>query len=280
MRMTEWLLEVLGRFLSKPAAKAQHIYMSDYDRMINEIHPADVLLVEGHNRISKIIKRFTFSPWTHAALYIGRLRDIEDPMVRQVVKQYYPEAGNKPLMIESKVGCGTFVSSVSVFQKLHMRICRPVGLSNADGQKVIAYAVSHLGKAYNVRQILDLGRFLLASRFIPSHWRSSLFQYQPQQATQEICSTLIAQAFISVDFPVLPRIREDRYKNFELVRRNPKLFIPSDFDYSPFFAIIKYPIFPISSRNACHDLPWSQDNSISHDELGVHPDQPEKQAPD
>ena len=76
---------------------------------------------------------------------------------------------------------------------------------------------------------------------------------------------MIASAFTSIKFPILPLIREDKNHQLEMIHRNPRLFTPSDFDYSPYFSIIKYPIFPLSGHGPYRDLPWHE-GLISHDE--------------
>ncbi len=43
------------------------------------IEPGDVLLVEGNNRISGIIKYLTQSTWSHAALYVGPIDGARKP---------------------------------------------------------------------------------------------------------------------------------------------------------------------------------------------------------
>ena len=55
--------------------------------------------------------------------------------------------------------------------------------------------------------------------------------------TRAICSTLIAQTFQSVGYPVLPQrvAGEDEAYTF----RHHSLFTPRDFDLSPYFATIK-----------------------------------------
>ena len=94
-----------------------------------------------------------------------------------------------------------------------MRICRPDGIAREDNQKVLSYAIRQLGMPYNVRQILDLARLLFPWSILPRRWRSSLFVYNAGDATQQICSTLIAEAFASVKFPILPVIkRKDKNK--------------------------------------------------------------------
>ena len=61
---------------------------------------------------------------------------------------------------------------------------------------------------------------------------------------------------------ILPLIRRDESDAVELYRRNPKLCVPSDFDYSPYFEIIKYPFFDFSDHSSYRLLPWSQASPI------------------
>ncbi len=65
--------------------------------------------------------------------------------------------------------------------------------------------------------------------------------------TRAICSTMIAQAFQAIPYPILPHIervassrRGGRRRFREILRlRHYSLFTPRDFDISPFFAIVK-----------------------------------------
>jgi hypothetical protein len=231
----------------------------DFDKLSYEIRPADVLLVEGRSRISDFTKSFTQSPWSHAVLYIGRLHDIDHPILRQKIKDFYKGEPTEQLVIESLLGCGTIVSPLAKYKMEHIRICRPNGISKADAQNVIAYAVERLGYQYDVRQILDLGRFFLPWKFFPRNWRSSLFA-ENSTSTRQICSTLIAEAFRSVQFPILPIIKQSPDQNIQMTPGNSRLYTPKDFDYSPFFQIIKYPIFTLSENALYHHLPWEDNN--------------------
>src|SRR6202521_5551928 len=61
-------------------------------------------------------------------------------------------------------------------------------------------------------------------------------------ATKAICSTLIAQAFETVRYPILPKIEliQSRSMRREILHiRHHSLYTPRDFDISPYFAIIK-----------------------------------------
>ncbi len=233
------------------------IPLCDFDRLLYEIRPSDVLLVEGRTRISEFTKSVTQSPWSHAVLYIGRLHEIEHPILRQKIKDFYNGEPTEQLVIESLLGSGTIVSPLTRYEKEHIRICRPKGIARSDAQKVIAYAINQLGYEYDVRQILDLWRFFLPWKIFPRRWRSSLFK-ENNRSTRQICSSLIAEAFQEIHFPILPIIKYNADKDMQLNPKNSKLYTPKDFDYSPFFEIIKYPIFELNESALYHQLPWEK----------------------
>lgn len=252
--LAKWIIEKFSLWLKKEEPPA-HGYLTDFDRISYELRPADVILIEGRRRVSRIIRRITFSPWTHAALYIGRLHDIADDELRQKIADACQCSHSQQLIIESELGQGTVIAPLEKYNQDHVRICRPSGLSRHDAQKVIAFTADHLGVKYSVRHVFDLLRFLFPWALFPRRWRSSLFEHNALKPTEEICSSLIAEAFTSVKFPILPFIKKDN-KGIELIQRNPRLYVPSDFDYSPYFAIIKYPIFPLNEMTSYHNLPW------------------------
>lgn len=248
--------------------------LSDYDRIRYELRPCDVLLVDGRSRVSDAIKAISQSPWSHAALYLGRLHDIEDSQVRAKVAEQVGESSEDQLLIESELGLGTVVRPLSVYADDHLRICRPKGLVMQDSQKIIAHAVSHLGKPYDIRHILDLARFLLPWSVLPRRWRSSLFSRRAAEATKTVCSTMIAEVFDAVDFPILPLVKRAESGRVTLYRRNPKLCTPSDFDYSPYFEIIKYPFWDITHHTGHRLSPMAQQGpGINHatDSTGLEP---------
>src|SRR5713226_4249862 len=68
---------VLARYLEKPVAGYEPFTPSDPHALRAALKPADVLLVEGNNNISGVIKYLTQSTWSHAALYVGQIGDRE-----------------------------------------------------------------------------------------------------------------------------------------------------------------------------------------------------------
>jgi hypothetical protein len=267
--MTNWIRAALVSWLKhkKPLPQAP---LSDFERIRHEIKACDVLLIEGRSRVSEVIKLITQSNWSHAVLYIGRLHDIENPQLRERLGKYYNGNADKQLIIESELGLGTVVRVLTSYEREHIRICRPRGLGYTDSQKVMAYAIGRLGTTYNVRQIFDLGRFMFPWAILPRRWRSTLFSANPGESTQTVCSTMIAECFGSIQFPILPLVKRVEGDKVQLFIRNPKLCTPSHFDYSPYFDIIKYPFLDFQLHADQRLLPWQGSARLSAEEKGIY----------
>lgn len=233
------------------------IPLCDYPRLSEALKPGDVILIEGRTRIAGIIRHITQSSWTHAALYIGRLHDIQDRALRRLVAQYYQADHGEPLLIEALLGEGTRVSPLSKYRTDHLRICRPTGLCPNDAQRVIAYAIRRLGSDYDVRHLVDLARFFLPWGVLPRRWRSSLFEARAGGTTRNVCSCLLAEAFDSVAYPILPFVERQPDGSLRFFKRNPRLFTPRDFDYSPYFDVIKYPFLGLDDPGVYRHLTWA-----------------------
>lgn len=232
--------------------------LTSFERLRYELRPGDVLLVEGRSNVAEIIKSITQSMWTHSFFYIGRLHDIDDPMLRDHIQKYRHCSPDEQLIVEAILGKGIIVSSIEVYKGEHLRICRPRGITRADSQAVLEYAIKELGKDYNVRQIMDLARFMFPYWFLPRRWRSTLFEHNPGRPTKTVCSTMMAEAFAKVRFPIIPVIHQDEDGKLKLIRGNSKLITPRDFDHSPYFDVIKYPIIDFDELGIYRKLPWDQ----------------------
>lgn len=262
----KWLEHKITRWLTKDHPKVENTHMCDYEQLSYEIKPCDVLLIEGQSHVSHVIKGITQSPWTHAALYIGRLSDIQDEDTRNNIRNHFDGDENKQLILEALMGEGTIINALDKYSQDHVRICRPKTLSRQDASRVIAYTTRRLGCDYDVRQLLDLARFLFPYGILPRRWRSSLFQHNVGSPTRAVCSSLIAAAFSSVHFPILPVIEKSDNGKIKLYRRNFRLYTPPDFDYSPYFEIIKYPYLGLEEIAIYRKLPWDQDGIICNSE--------------
>jgi hypothetical protein len=130
---------------------------------------------------------------------------------------------------------------------------------------VLKFALQHLGFEYDLRQLLDLARLLFPYSVIPRRWRSSLFQHNAGSPTRSVCSSMIAAAFASVRFPVLPVLEQRHDGSLQMVPRNTRLFTPRDFDYSPYFDIIKCPHLDLARHPSYRDMPWDRDGRVCNE---------------
>ena len=256
--------------------------LTSFERLRYELRPGDVVLVEGRSNVAEIIKSITQNMWTHSVFYIGRLHDIDDSMLRDHVQKYRHCNPNEQLIIEAVLGKGIIVSSIEFYEGEHLRICRPRGITRADSQAVVKYAINQLGTDYNVRQIMDLARFMFPYWFLPKRWRSTLFEHNVGRPTKTVCSTMIAEAFSRVRFPIIPVILQDKDGKLSLIRNNSKLVTPRDFDHSPYFDVIKYPILDFDELGIYRKLPWDRTsvhcNTIG-DSFYSHPEEVELLKP-
>ena len=263
MAVSSWLMGKISRWLNMNVEiDSDEIPLTDFERLSEELRLGDVVLVEGRSRVSNIIKSITFSPWTHSVLYIGRLSEINDGSLKNKIAEHYRGDRNQQLIVEAMLGEGTVIYPVSKYRNQHLRICRPRGISKSDRQKVIAYALSQLGYDYDIKHLFDLMRFLLPYSIIPRRWRSSLFVHNAGESTKNVCSYLLGEAFSSINFPILPVAERSDDGQYKLYKRNPKLLTPKDFDYSPYFDIIKYPFIGLDDVAAYRALPWDTEGKI------------------
>jgi len=275
--------EVLDWFGHKIAARLidergyEPFTPSDPQTLRAALRPADVLLVEGSQKVSTAIKYLTQSTWSHAALYVGEsLAEAGySAAAASAGKPHQDGAGDRdengdgdgdedeaatgsgdagadsdpPALVEVNLGEGCVAVPLSKYACFNTRICRPAGLMAADRQRVIDYMIAHLGTKYDMRNILDLARYLFPTPPVPARWRRRMISIGSGEPTRAICSTLIAQAFQQLRYPILPQVeRSDggggtepgaqrRREIFHI--RHHSLFAPCDFDLSPYFQIVK-----------------------------------------
>jgi len=141
---------------------------------------------------------------------------------------------------------GVTAVPLSTYAAFHTRICRPAALTAEDSSRVIEYVVSRLGQQYDLKNLIDLARYLLPTPPLPRRWRRRIMALGSGDPTKAICSTLIAQAFQSVSYPILPdmiRRRDnpgaDDHNRELLTIRHFSLYSPRDFDISPYFEVVK-----------------------------------------
>lgn len=226
----DWVGSFIARQVSKPTSGYEPYAAARPELLAITIRPADVLLVEGsRSKVTSAIRYLTQSTWSHAALYVGLGAGLGE------------RNGEPLLLIEAELGQGVIASPLSKYDTYNTRICRPVGLSAEDRAKVVRYAVESIGHAYDLKNIIDLLRYFLPQPPVPARWRRRMIALGSGEPTRAICSTLIAQAFESVGYPILPEVMriDDESRREILHIRHHSLYAPRDFDVSPFFDIVK-----------------------------------------
>jgi hypothetical protein len=239
------LLDRLGRRLADKLQSQTSGYEpytpSDPETLARTLRPGDVLLIEGNQKVSAAIKYLTQSTWSHAALFVGEAAPL-------TLDQAALPATERPQLIEVNIGDGCIAVPLTKYRTYNTRICRPIGLTPEDRDALLAFMVSRLGLKYDLKNITDMLRYFLPTPPVPVRWRRRLIAFGSGDPTRAICSTLIAEAFQTIGYPVLPNITyapghaaaTSTYSREEILHiRHHSLYTPRDFDLSPYFEIVK-----------------------------------------
>ncbi len=256
--MLKFLGRRLAEFLTSPGHSHSASPASDIELLRRALRPGDVLLVEGNSRVSVAIKYLTQSTWSHAALFVGDL----------------PSRDGGPYLIEADAVEGVRAVELESYRGYHCRICRPVGLTSREIGDLVVHAASRLGHTYDLKNIVDLLRYLVPTPPVPMRWRRRMIALGSGDPTRAICSTLIAQAFQSIRYPVLPDVATVRTPTAdcpaceeELLRvRHHSLFVPRDFDVSPYFEIVKPTIANGFDYRA---MKWEQEAAVASNVIAL-----------
>jgi len=224
----------LARYLSEPRDELS-LQTTRPGDLAASLRKGDVLLIEGTSRISSAVKYLTQSSWSHAAIFVGNVISRSN------------EHGEKLALVEADLVEGVRAVALSEYQTLHTRICRPVGLSNEEVDIVLQHVISRIGHTYDLKNILDLARYFITTPPVPANWKRRMIAFGSGDPTRAICSSLIAEAFQAIRYPILPEIElhhdmsweGERYQREIMHIRHYSLFAPRDFDVSPYFNIIK-----------------------------------------
>lgn len=222
------------RYLEKPVWKYEPFSVTSAEILHLHLKPGDVLLIEGNQRISSIIKYLTQSTWSHACFYVGDKIGLN-------------ENGEMLCLVEADSKGGVNAVPLRKYSHFNSRICRPVGLDDKEKEKVTDYIISSIGLQYDMKNIVDLLRYLFPYPPVPVFFRRRMLSLGSGDPTRAICSTLIAKAFHSINYPILPTIELEKIKTGKATFiekeifhiRHYSLFTPRDFDLSPYFKVIK-----------------------------------------
>lgn len=249
------LLDRLGHLLARSLRSESSGYRpytpSDFRTLCATLRPADILLVEGNLKVSSAIKYLTQSTWSHAAMYVGDR--LEEPA----------DGSERPRLIEVNLGEGCVAAPLSKYETFNTRICRAKGLTESERLVLVEFMVERIGLKYDLRNIFDMLRYFVPTPPVPVRWRRRMIAFGSGDPTRAICSSLIAQSFQAIRYPILPDVSEGHsndnsgYARNEILHiRHHSLFTPRDFDLSPYFEIIKP---RLTSKFNHRRLVWSSD---------------------
>jgi hypothetical protein len=268
LALRRWLVARIVDYLTEPLPRYEQRARNDLGALKRHVRKGDVILIEGDQRVSAIIRYLTQSSWSHSALYIGdELLRRGDERADWARRHFGDEASH--LLVEA-LPEGVVASPLARYVDFNVRICRPHGLRSQDLQVILDEAAAAIGWRYDLRNVLDLARYMIPVRLVPPRFRTDALHFGSGEPTEVICSSLIARLFYRVRFPILPlevpsvdgqvaapaaprsepagralarRVlgRPDRTEYTGLFRmRHPTLITPRDYDLSPYFDVIKF----------------------------------------
>ena len=128
-RLLRAIGSLLSRYLNQQTLDAYPHPVVDLALMSQILKPADVVLVEGKRRISTAIKYLTQSSWSHSVIYVGECGGVD-------------AEGRVVAFVEADMEEGRLAHfRRKELEGLHLRICRPVGLSSQDAYRVVTHVL-------------------------------------------------------------------------------------------------------------------------------------------
>lgn len=258
-RLRQRVIDSATALLTKPLGRYQRRATNDLANLRRHIKKGDVLLVEGDQRVSEVIKYLTQSSWSHAAIYVGDELWRRNPALRHVLRTEFGDDAQH-LIVEALVENGVVASPLSKYVDFNIRVCRPYNLHRDDLRTILDDVIVQIGYRYDVKNLIDLARYFLPVSLVPRRYRQRALEFGSGLPTQVICSSLIAHAFGKVRYPILPEVTPGEVARVPVRRTLPwfgrksspvaglfrtapiTLTTPRDFDISPYFEIVKFNI--------------------------------------
>jgi hypothetical protein len=255
-RIRQALLRAGERLLTKPRGHYQRFQPNNLAKLRRIIRKGDIVLVDGEQRVSEVIKYLTQSSWSHAALYVGDELLRRHPQRRtDLLARYGADAEH--LLVEALMESGVVASPLAKYELVNLRVCRPRGLAPEHLIRILDEVLAQLGGCYDVQNALDLARYFFPVSLIPRSWRRTALDLGNRLTRDVICSSMLARAFDNVGFPIMPTVvstgngRGPRSRLAFLRRapdgeppvfrhKSPRVVTPRDFDLSPYFDVLKF----------------------------------------
>ena len=209
MSLKERIRQKVARKLLEPDPFYRKRVFNNVDNLYRYIQKGDIVLVEGRAKISRWIKLFTNSHWSHSAIYVGDELIADGAPDRQDYLDIY---GNdaQHLVIEAYTGLGVRAAPLSKYIDHNIRVCRPFAITQEDLDAVVAACIADLGKHYDDQNIIEIAMTMLPNWLNPFRKQQYEAWLGSQDEFKVICSGMIARAFQQVNYPIVPLLRTNR----------------------------------------------------------------------
>jgi hypothetical protein len=293
-RLREWITRRLTRFLTQPIGHYEKHYRVDVDLLKRHIEKGDILLVEGEQRVSSVIKYLSHSSWSHAALYVGDELVRRGGALRDLAVEHFGDEAEH-LVVEALMD-GVVASPLVKYSEHNVRVCRPHRLRANHLREILDEGIASIGMRYDLRNILDLAWHLMFVSLLSYSRRRDALRFGSGYSGEVICTSLIGRLFHQVGFPVLPSVTfpddEDasRRRSFSFrrrraahpgvfKRRDPTLLMPRDFDLSPYFEVVKFNVVR-EGRFDYERIEWAEPEDAQTPSISASTGMPEAKRAD
>ena len=215
------------RYLTQPLDGSDSVTPAERGSLAAILNRGDVLLTDANTRCAALVKRVTRSVWSHVAMYVGPLEQAADPLC--IVEADFAE-GVRPIRL-------------SELNAQRVCVLRPTALTEAERCQLADSVVGRIGSDYDLAHAWRLGRQLLSGGAKRTSKRIS--KPSGHHPRRFICSTLVAHAFASVGYAILPSetpARADAFNHHNLT--------PADFEHAPVLRAV-WPL-PQTAASSCH----------------------------
>jgi hypothetical protein len=143
------------------------------------------------------------------------------------------EQGPDPrCIVEADIAAGVRSIRLSELQGMNVRVLRPIGLNDAVRDRLAQWVVSQIGGEYDHRHAWALVRRYL--RVAPKSSIAPAPNGIAHSATRFICSSLLANAFALVGYPILPI----HTAAAAVSTADHRYVMPGDFERAPVFEVV------------------------------------------
>ena len=201
-----WILTPLDASLfgtlRQPAKGYEPFTESDPDALRLLLRRGDVRLIEGNSHLSGVIKYLTHSTWSHAALYVGPIRGetIVDSEPHVLAGgRYRPRCCFSPavkILYNSTRAYVVRFGLTSEDLRESVRVCGHTASASTTTSKISIDLLRVSGAAPDPAALETADDSARIGQLLP----------------RLICSTLIAGAFQSIRYPILPKVTQLKVK--------------------------------------------------------------------